>query len=347
MPILRKPPQYGFFSFDSGLLHQLADAYGLGPLTGFRPILLDGDHCTLIDVRSQTSRKMVIESSDGTRLFLKQIPWYCERDALILATRWQTQARDAGAPVPRLLHTSAGLPWFEIAGSYFTLTEYVPGRRYAATPADRVQAGEAIASLHCAAVDVPADPAENTFAGAAEHITLTRESTAVPSPVLDVMEHAVSIWGEQAEAAGWDGLAGQLTHGDTNPWNLIYGEGECAMLIDFDNAHRGPCLRDIAEALLSFCSVHYRKDSTNFAPVLPGRINRPAAADILAAYTRVRHLARAEIACIPPASGAVAVGLVCLGLMRGDYPTAMAAELAAWATTIPADVADIVREHRP
>ncbi|MFI9723963.1 phosphotransferase enzyme family protein [Streptomyces sp. NPDC052396] len=344
MPILRKPQQYGFFSFDGGLLHQLSDAYGLGPLTGFRPILLDGDHCTLIDVRSQTSRKMVVEGSDGTRLFLKQIPWYCERDALVLATRWQTQAHDAGAPVPRLLHTLTGRPWFEIAGSYFTLTEYVPGRRYSSTPADRAQAGEAIARLHAAAVDVPDEPAENTFAVAVEHVALARESTAVPTAVLDVMELAVRSWREQAEAAGWDGLTGQLTHGDTNPWNLIYGER--AMLIDFDNAHRGPCLRDIAEALLSFCSVHYQQDSTNFAPTLPGPINHPAAADILTAYTRVRRLEAAEITCIPPASGAVAVGLVCLGLLRGDFPTTMAAALAAWATTIPADIADLVHERR-
>ncbi|MEW1724585.1 hypothetical protein, partial [Streptomyces sp. NPDC093109] len=74
MPILPKPAQYGFFTFDGGLLQQLSDAYGLGPLTGFRPILLDGDCCTLIDVRSQTSRKMVIEGSDRKRLFLGPVP---------------------------------------------------------------------------------------------------------------------------------------------------------------------------------------------------------------------------------------------------------------------------------
>ncbi|MBH1937793.1 phosphotransferase [Streptomyces sp. AV19] len=346
MPILRKPAQYGFFSFDGGLLHQLSDAYGLGPLTGFRPILLDGDRCTLIDVRSQTSRKMVIEGSDGTRLFLKQIPWYCERDTLLLATRWQTQARAAGAPVPRLLHTRAGAPWFEIAGSYFTLTEYVPGHRYTGTADDRAQAGAAIARLHATTVDAPSAPAENAFAGALAHIALTRESTAVSHTVLDAMERAVHTWAEQADASGWDTLAGQLTHGDTNPWNLIYTDAG-AMLIDFDNAHRGPSLRDIAEALLSFCSVHYQQDSTTFAPVLPGPIDRAAAADLLGAYARVRRPSPVEAACIPPAGGAVAVGLVCLGLLRGDYPAAMAPDLAAWATAVPGDITEILPRDRP
>ncbi|MEU5428448.1 phosphotransferase [Streptomyces olivoreticuli] len=346
MPILRKPPQYGFFSFDGGLLQQLSDAYGLDhPLTGFRPILLDGDRCTLIDVRSQTSRKMVIEARDGARLFLKQIPWYCKHETLVLATRWQTQARAAGAPVARLLHTRAGSPWFEIAGSYFTLTEYVPGRRYTNTADDRAQAGAAIARLHATTVDVPPAPAENAFAGALAHIALARESIAAPSAVLDAMEHTVHAWAEQADASGWNRLAGQLTHGDTNPWNLIY-TNQGAVLIDFDNAHRGPRLRDIAEALLSFCSVHYQQDSTNFAPVPPGRIDRDGAADFLTAYTRVRRLSLVEAACIPLAGGAVAVGLVCLGLLRGDYPAAMAPELAAWATAVPDDITDLLAQDR-
>ncbi|MCX4546638.1 phosphotransferase [Streptomyces sp. NBC_01565] len=346
MPISAKPDRYGFFAFDGGLLHQLSDAYGLGPLTGFRPVLLDGDHVTLIDIRSQTSRKMVIQAANGSRLFLKQIPWYCEPDTLTLATAWQTQATAAGLPVPRILRTTEGRAWYDIGGSSFTLTEYVPGRRYADTPRDRAQAGRTMALLHSTPAEVPTGPTEDAFAGALEHIALTPDLTTAPTAALDLMRHAVRSWASQAAASGWGSLAGQLTHGDTNPWNLIYTD-IAATLIDFDNAHRGPSVRDVAEAVLSFCAVRYRQDTTNFAPAVPGRIDRGQAADILTAYTRVRGLTPQERACLPLAGGAVAVGLVCLGLMRGDYPQPLAHDLAMWATGVPDDMTRLLAQVCP
>ncbi|MFE5098108.1 phosphotransferase [Streptomyces sp. NPDC056638] len=346
MPISAKPDRYGFFAFDGGLLHQLSDAYGLGSLTGFRPVLLDGGHVTLIDIRSQTSRKMVIEATDGSRLFLKQIPWYCEPDTLALATAWQTQATAAGLPVPRILRTTGGSAWYDIGGSSFTLTEYVPGRRYTGTPRDRARAARTMALLHSTPAEVPTGPAEDAFAGALQHIALAPDIRPAPAAALDLMRHAVRFWAAQAAVSGWGLLAGQLTHGDTNPWNLIYTD-TAAALIDFDNAHRGPSLRDVAEAVLSFCSVRYRQDTTNFAPSVPGRIDRDQAADILTAYTQVRALAPAERACLPLAGGAVAVGLVCLGLMRGDYPHDLAHDLAMWAAGVPDDMTRLLAEVCP
>ncbi|MGV9337700.1 phosphotransferase enzyme family protein [Streptomyces sp. NPDC003688] len=345
MPISAKPDRYGFFAFDGGLLHQLSDAYGLGPLTGFRPILLDGDHVTLIDVRSQTSRKMIIETADGSRLFLKQIPWYCEPDTLALATAWQTQATAAGLPVPRILRTTEDSAWYDMGGSSFTLTEYVPGRRYTGTSRDRAQAARTMARLHAAPAVVLAGPGEDSFTSALQHIALAPDVTAAPATALDRMRHAVRSWAAQAAASGWGSLAGQLAHGDTNPWNLIYTDTAAgAILIDFDNAHRGPHLRDVAEALLSFCAVQYRQDTTNFAPAVPGRIDRDQAADLLTAYTQVRALPPVERACLPLAGGAVAVGLVCLGLMRGDFPHDLAHDLAMWATGIPDDMARLLTD---
>ncbi|MEV5985971.1 phosphotransferase [Streptomyces sp. NPDC052051] len=345
MPISAKPDRYGFFAFDGGLLRQLSVAYGLGPLTGFRPVLLDGDHVTLIDIRSQTSRKMIIETADGDRLFLKQIPWYCEQDTLTLATAWQAQATAAGLPVPRILRTTEGSAWYDIGGSSFTLTEYVPGRRYTGTPHDRAQAARTMALLHSTPADIPNAPSEDAFVGALDHIALA-PVTSASTAALDLMRHAVRSWAAQAAASGWESLTGQLTHGDTNPWNLIYTD-TAAALIDFDNAHRGPSLRDVAEALLSFCAVRYRQDTTNFAPAVPGLINRGEAADILTAYTQVRALTSVERACLPPAGGAVAVGLVCLGLMRGDYPHVLAHDLARWAARVPDDMTRLLREVCP
>lgn len=346
MSVSAKPARYGFFAFDGGLLHQLSDAYGLGPLTGFRPVLLDGDHVTLIDVRSQTSRKMIIETAGGARLFLKQIPWYCEPDTLALATAWQTQATAAGLPVPRILRTTAGSTWYDIGGSSFTLTQYVPGHRYTGTSRDRAQAARTMALLHSTPAEVPAGTVEDTFAGALQHIALAPDVAPAPAAALDLMHRAVRSWTARATAAGWASLTGQLTHGDTNPWNFIY-TGTDAVLIDFDNAHRGPSLRDVAEALLSFCTVRYRQDTTNFAPEVPGPIDRDQAADLLTAYTQVRTLPPVERACLPLAAGAVAVGLVCLGLMRGDYPHHLAHDLARWAEGVPDDMTRLLTDVCP
>src|SRR5918911_3060068 len=108
MPVKPKPSTPDYFNFDERALVMLADAYGLDGADAFYPILLDGETCTLLEVRSATSRKMMLEDR-GRRLFLKEIPWYAnDPGQLAWSHALQLRLADEGAPVARIVPSRSG-----------------------------------------------------------------------------------------------------------------------------------------------------------------------------------------------------------------------------------------------
>lgn len=77
MPAKEKPVFADFFNLDERALGIIGDRYGLTGVDCFLPILLDGEECTLLEVRSATSKKVIVETENGL-YFFKQIPWYCD-----------------------------------------------------------------------------------------------------------------------------------------------------------------------------------------------------------------------------------------------------------------------------
>ncbi|MEV6823602.1 phosphotransferase [Amycolatopsis sp. NPDC051102] len=317
MPVREKPVFKDFLNLDDRVLGLVADRYGLAGVDCFLPILLDGDRCTLLDVRSETSKKAVLEAGDR-KYFLKQIPWYCDDPARIaMSTRLQEGLRRSGLPVPRLVPTVDGDLWTSFRGESFVLFDYVRGLRYRGERAQRRAAAQVLARLHRCRAAVDAVSSEDVFTLAADHVTLLRK--VVPEAA-SVFEELLTPLERRARNAGFGELPATAVHGDFNPWNLLFAAGHrVTAVVDFDNCDVQSRLHDVAEAVLTFCVLRYAEDSTNFAVRQPAAVDWAAVTDFLAAYDEVAPLSGRERACLPFALGAVWIELTCLGLLRHDF----------------------------
>jgi len=353
MSVMRKPPRPDYFNFDKALVARLADEFRLGDDIAFRPILLDGAACSLIDVRSATSRKMVLRAG-GADLFLKQIPWYCDDAQHIRFTQtFQDAAGAAGLPVPHLLRTQDGHGWLEIADAKYTMTRYVPGHRFAYRKAQAIAAAAELARLHRIGPTVETHRqyagsahAGDAFRDAAEHVELAREIARERADdqalaALEGLEQCATTAREAA--AGWESLPGGFVHGDFAPWNLVFAEApdrspaRVGAIVDFDNAHWGVLIRDLAEAVITFGWVAYDGDSSSFAGHLPGAA-QPFVAAMRDAYETVRPLGGPEAACLPHAAVAVGVEILGLGYLRGDYDAGVLADGRRWLAAVSASL---------
>ncbi|MEU8621226.1 phosphotransferase [Streptomyces sp. NPDC048623] len=340
MGILKKPYQPEYFNFDESLLAQLAHEYGVSRSLRLCPILLDGDYCTLVDVRSATSKKMILEA-DGRWLFLKQMPWYCDDATVEFAVDWQNALSAASFSVPGILRTAEGRQILRSGGARLMLFEYVRGARYQARPEEYRAAAATLATLH--SLPGPDEgPRSDAFQDAVEHARLACESLPGAPALSEAMDEAEAVlrsWEMQAARLGWEELPRRAVHGDYSPWNLVFSEtGEVMAVLDFDNAHMGPVIRDVMEAVLTFCCVRYASDSTTFSADIPDPLPQARAQEMLASYESVRSLSARERECAAFAAGAVALEIVCLGLIRGDYEPGSAGRLLAWAKGVQEDV---------
>jgi Ser/Thr protein kinase RdoA (MazF antagonist) len=331
MPIKKKPIEASFFNFDENILFSLTARYGLDEIESLCPLLLDSDLCSLLEVRSETCRKMVIETAQS-RYFLKQIPWYCDEvEQITLNHRFQEDAHKAGIPIARILPTIDGQTWVSINGTKFVLFEYRSGRLYQDTTRQMIQAAETLARLHKVWLPLPigrvpaAHQPEDIFDLVFDHIGLVRQVVA-PSLLseIDAILATFTSYLESAKqrcvAQGWSTLPVVMNHGDYNPWNLLFSEeGEVSAVLDFDNCSIGTRLHDVAEALLSYCLVMYQNESTSFAPEIRSRMDISKATAFLAGYNAVLPLELAERCCLNDMLGVIFVELCCLGFIRGNY----------------------------
>ncbi len=110
-----------------------------------------------------------------------------------------------------------------------------------------------------------------------------------------------------------------LSHGDYNPWNVLFDEDhEVCAIVDFDNAGRDFPARDIAEAILAWTTIAYRHDSTRLRDEVPGPIKADRACNFLKAYSSVRAIGEHEWALVRDGLQVSMIELLSLALLRGD-----------------------------
>lgn len=346
---LPKPPRLEGFNFDESLLARIAAVYGFHRIDSLRPLLLDGDHVTLIDVRSETARKMPFVAG-GARWFLKEVPWYCDDTTLAFSHAWQSALDCAGLPVAPPRATIDGNTWVRVDGVRLVVMPQVEGRRWSGDPAEACAAAATLARLHLVSPPVGGH-AGDPFSAAEAHVDLALQQGVVDETGAARFRKALTCWRGACDTAA---LRAGGVHGDYSPWNLLFGTAtggqgtggaSVVAVLDFDNAHAGPVVRDVAEALLTCCSVRYRGDSTNFAREVHGPLSATATA-MLRSYTALRHLEPMEVAAVGPVAGAVATELACLGLVRADHSPALAPLLTDWACEVAGAVAAAVERLR-
>lgn len=341
----RKPINLQYLNFDHALCSALSADFGISSHLQFRPILLDGDYCTLMDVRSQTSRKMIIRSG-GRDLFLKQLPWYCSAEQALFAIQCQDTARHAGCPIPPTLETRDGARVFRYGGADFTLTEHVHGSRYTHQESQFVSASRELGLLHASIQGDIEGPTPDAFEDAREHVELAlslaeeRGDSAAPAALRRLGAWLADEY-RKMDRIAWAAVPRGLVHGDYSPWNLIFSgsQDKVVGIVDFDNAHVGPVIRDLAEMLITFTCIEYRADSTNFAPDLP-TLPRPGIKVAIESYDNARGLRPAEFAVLPAIGAAVAVELVALGYVRGDFSSYTLKSATSWADMVVRKIND-------
>jgi Ser/Thr protein kinase RdoA (MazF antagonist) len=337
MPVKEKPRAPSSVGFDERHLRALTDAYGLRGVDAFLPVILDGTHASLLDVRSETSRKALLEDDRGL-WFVKQVPWYADQDEH-LARRHAAMAelaRHTGL-VPPFLTSQGGRPWVRVDGAAFEISEYRGGSRFTGSPAQIRAAGSALAAVHDGAVDAAArPPAEDYRDLVADHVRLAREVAAdragTPHRLLDVLDEVTAALPGLLPERVWERLPRTFVHGDYNPWNLVFGTEGVIAVVDFDNCDTGTRLRDVVEGVLTHAAVAYLGDSTSFAVPFRCDLDERRAGAFLSGYAGAarRPPTEDETAALPFLVCAVHVELVALAVLRGEVGDESAALVAAW-----------------
>lgn len=340
MPVREKPVFVDFFNLDERALGIIADRYELTDVDCFLPILLDGEECTLLEVRSATSKKVIVETGSGL-YFFKQIPWYCDTiEQITASTTIQWQLKEAGSPLPGIVPTKDASLWTTIGEAKFVLFEFASGQRYSGTQQQKLSSARSIATMHLQEVSASTAPREDIFQLVRDHVVLLEDIASKrgqdPKYLVSDLMNALSRAEIACHALGWSTLPLVAIHGDYNPWNLLFDEvGEVTAILDFDNCDVAQRLHDIAEAILTHCILRYRKDSTNFASIQLAGLDIGTISEFLNAYEQVTRLTSTERSCLPYIIQTIYIELMCLGMIREDIPLNEGHRAADWLSEFP------------
>lgn len=253
-----KPPRLEFDLIEESLAEEIVRAYGVGPLLGAAPLVMEGGRVMLLSERSTTSRKIVLLTEFG-KVFLKQVPWYCDEPSRIRFVHdLMTHLSDSGLSVPRLLRTPFGESWVEMRGERYTLSEYLPGPPYSGIPWQDRASAETLACLHAATLDYVPGPLphrENL-----ETIVRSHALLALQGPKLDRIASKGIEWVAEQSFRLFGSLSSMPlspVHGDFIPWNLAFNSGRIVAIYDFDNSCLDSRLHDLGEAIIAFFALDY------------------------------------------------------------------------------------------
>ncbi len=353
MALQRKPRDRQYDSLSEDVLRSAVEKFGVGELLAARTLVIEGDRVVILNQKTETSRKYVIDAGTG-RYFLKEVPWYCDDEAHRTFSRRMMNHLAADLPVPRVLPTRGGDWDVPVDGSTFVLLEYRSGSPYDRSPARWAAAARALAMMHRSSGPMRVDddaPREDLAGIVSQHIDLAAE---VRPPRTQQGVSALAALRDLA--AGETGQVPTATslvpvHGDFIPWNLAFGpDGTVTAIHDFDNSCIDSRLHDIGEALSSFFLVPHAGESAILRPISDDpQVPVEAMRGFLRHYHRGAPLAEADRSALRSYVLGAWWESILLSYIRGDqpeeslaimtrYPSALA---AAWERlTAPAEGGD-------
>jgi homoserine kinase type II len=216
----------------------------------------------------------------GRRVFLRL---YEERDldGAGRETAMLERLAGAGVPTPPPLRRTDGRLVSVVRGKPAALFPWRDGQmrcQAAVTETDASRVGEALARVHEAGRDEPAEAGRFRFEDLAVRVARI-EASGDPhfSPMAPALRDAL----KKAHVAREPGLPGGLTHGDLFRDNVLWDDrGRVAALLDFESACAGTYAYDLMVTVLSWCF------GDDLDPVL--------AASMREGYERVRVLTEPE-----------------------------------------------------
>lgn len=323
MVLKRKPRERQYDSLPEDVLRSAIDKFGIGQLKAARTLVVEGDRVVILNQKTETSRKYVIDTTAG-RYFLKEVPWYCDDVAHRTFSRRIMNHLATELPVPKVLQTAAGGWEVLIDGSTFVLLEYRSGSPYDRSQGRMASSATTLAHMHEIGRRLPVDhfaPRENLTSIVTQHLDLASE---VRPPRTKL--------GQAAFAALKDRAGAEMTqvpresapipvHGDFIPWNLAFGSAEAVSAVhDFDNACVDSKLHDIGEALASFFLVPHAGMSAILHPITAPNIPIEELRRFLQHYQAVDLLSEADLVHLRLYTLGAWWESILLSYIRGDQP---------------------------
>jgi homoserine kinase type II len=208
-----------------------------------------------------------------------------------------------GAPTAPLITTRDGRTLLVIDGRGCEVQRFVVGADFdPQRPRQLDSIGRTLAQYHCAVADCAAlaEPAPPRYApqriGALVEVLLERDVMGELHEPLAWYAARASALRARLDDTAYGQLPQTVIHGDIHPDNLLFNGDSLAALLDFDQATVDARLVDLADALVSFCSV---KESAGGWGVFRGPLDPAAAARLCAAYAAAAPLTPAERSALP------------------------------------------------
>jgi Ser/Thr protein kinase RdoA (MazF antagonist) len=244
-----------------------------------------------ITIRSITSHltrwdkviRLRLVGMDGKEYFLKEKAPYVSKTEYDFHPSFHRFLYEKGAPVVPIMNTTTGEPYTRVDGRLFDLYEWVPGHRLRRTSTDDMrQLARCVASFHKVALKYRG-PREGDWRFPSFAIKIRPgETQRVWRRVLENIEIALTRIGkdssmdvarirswlnEHATDAKLPGLPTQFLHGDIYYANCLRLNDGGVILCDFEDAHWGYRLSEIAYTLAKTCAFssegHGRESHVN------------------------------------------------------------------------------------
>ncbi len=340
MPVERKPIDLNFYNMEEQFLRFLLKHYDFGGLYAVSPFILSGPYLELLEVRSQTSKKLILYTQHRT-YFLKQIPWYCDGEIeLRFSHSFQTFLKEKGFPLPKILRAKNGSTFVEYKKQKFFVSEFVEGSLFQNQSNDIETVAECLAQLHNISKDfVPLYPypQENLGDIVRNHIILARniadgkiEDTHLKKEIFNILNELLEVNHDldaTIESSGILNIPPIAVHGDFIPWNIAFEGCTVSAVYDFDNCCMDSRLHDVGEAVVAFFGLDYRGQSSNHMPEIRDHLDENSTIKFLKTYHSVAPLRTEQITALPCFITGAWLECLLLGFIRGDHQWEMVSDL--------------------
>jgi len=224
--------------------------------------------CEAMTGGSRSSPKMMVQAEKGRFVLKRRAMGRDEDERVAFAHAFIAVAAAAGVAVPLPVLSREARTWESMQGGVYEIFPLVEGVRWTRTPMQAKSAGDSLALLNAAALQmqwhghVRAASFHGSLTVLAALQRLPKVVRAV-DPMVDMRaisqscESLAALYreaSEQVEDLGYSALDSQVVHGDFHPGNVLFHGDQVAGVIDFDAARIEPAVVDFANALLQFTS---------------------------------------------------------------------------------------------
>lgn len=307
---------------DRIVLEHVASQFGIGKITNITSPL---HHTT-------TSKKAIVETANG-RYFIKEKAAYAADEvSLNLSGEFQIfLSGHLSKCVPKLMRRHNGATYAESGSRRYVAMPEVRGQAFVGRPGQVYSAGCVLAQIHNLSTKFSAEnaklipPYRTSQDEARTFIAMASDSSDAKGSLDPHREKALDLLGRIAHeySTDYDRFVPKIVaHGDFAPSNLLFKGDAVAAVLDFDNVAYHARIRDLGEAIISFCGgMNYLGATSNLRAPISTAISLSLVERFLAGYTENIQvsLSHSEKNYLHSEIVFSWVEHMSLGIIRGDF----------------------------